>query len=76
MRQSARLSLWAVLAALLWAGPTWAAVDRTTVQVQVIWYDTLAASYVHSDFDLLLWDDLAPITVANFKQYINSGDTC
>lgn len=65
----------AVMSAALASGAL--AVDRTTVSLDVIWFDYEAYSgggYVYATMSLQLFDELAPKTVINFKKYIESGE--
>lgn len=66
-------------AALLFAlpGGLTLAVDRTTVSLDVIWWEQPLIGdpgYVYATIDLQLYDELAPKTVINFKKYIDTGE--
>ncbi|MCC7146715.1 MAG: peptidylprolyl isomerase [Phycisphaeraceae bacterium] len=61
-----------VLAAGWLATPAAAVGGRDIVHLDIIWFDP-SQGYVFARTDLLLYNDLAPNTVANFENYITSN---
>ncbi len=67
------LNLLAVVMFCLTTPIALAGVGREIVHIDLVWWSPSQGKYVSARSDLLLLNDLAPNTVANFKAYIAAG---
>ncbi len=59
--------------ALMLAPAAFAGIGREVVHIDMVTYSPAHGGYISSRMDVLLYNDLAPSTVDNFKQYVTAG---